>query len=79
MSPTLYIYSLFLEFPSHLGHHRVLSRVPCAIKQVLTSYLLAAAAVYIYQFQSPNSSHPVSPLVSIHLFSTSESLFLLCR
>ena len=35
--------------------------------------------VYICQSQSPNSSHSFSPLVSIHLFSTSVSLFLLCK
>ena len=26
-------------FPSHSGHHSVLSRVPCAIQYVLISYL----------------------------------------
>ena len=37
-------------------------------------------AVYIRQSQSPNSSHSsFSPLVSLCLFSTSLSLFLLCR
>ena len=36
--------------------------------------------VYVYQSQSPNSSHLPSPrLVSIRLFSTSVSLFLLCK
>ena len=41
--------------------------------------------VYICQSQSPNSSHhhhspmPLSPLVSIRLFSTSVSLFLPCK
>ena len=30
---------LFLGFPSHLGRHRTLSRVPCALQLVLTSYL----------------------------------------
>ena len=36
-----YIYSLsfFLRFFSLLGHRRVLSRAPCAIQQVLISYL----------------------------------------
>ena len=34
-----YIYPLFFRFPSHLGHHRSLSRVPCAKQQVLISYL----------------------------------------
>ena len=33
------------------------------------------------QFQSPNSSHPtlLPPLVSVNLFTTSVSLFLLCK
>ena len=35
----VYIYPLFFEFPSHLGHQRALSRVPCAIQSVLISYL----------------------------------------
>ena len=36
--------------------------------------------VYICQSQSPNSSHPsFPPLVSIYLFSTSVSLFPLCK
>ena len=34
-----YIYPLFFGFPSPLGHHRALSRVPCALQQVLISYL----------------------------------------
>ena len=28
----LYIHPLFFRFPSHLGHHSALSRVPCAIQ-----------------------------------------------
>ena len=28
----IYIYPFFLRFPSHLGHYRALSRVPCAIQ-----------------------------------------------
>ena len=35
----VYIYPPFFGFPSHLGHHRALSRVPCATQQVLISYL----------------------------------------
>ena len=37
----LYIYICPLPFglPSHFGHHRALSRVPCVIQYVLTSYL----------------------------------------
>ena len=34
------LYPLFFGFLSHLGHHRALSRVSCAIQQVLISYLL---------------------------------------
>ena len=34
------LYPLFFGFLSPLGHHRALSRVPCAIQQVLISYLL---------------------------------------
>ena len=30
---------LFFGFPSHLGHHSTLSRVPCAIQYVLISCL----------------------------------------
>ena len=30
---------LWFSFPSHLGHHRALSRVPCAVQQVLMIYL----------------------------------------
>ena len=30
---------LFFGFPSHLGHHRALRKVPCAIQQVLIGYL----------------------------------------
>ena len=39
-SPYVYTCPLFFEFPSHLGHRRALSRVPCTIYEVLTSYLL---------------------------------------
>ena len=35
----LYIYILFFRFPSHLGHHRAASGIPCATRQVLISYL----------------------------------------
>ena len=44
---TIYIYVcvcvcvcvLFFRLFYHIGHHRVLSRVPCAIQEVLISYL----------------------------------------
>ena len=36
--------ALFLGFPSHSGHHGVLSRAPCAIQRVLTSDLFHTIA-----------------------------------
>ena len=62
----IHIYPLFFRFFSHIGHYRVLSRVPCAIEQLLISYLL-----YIQQcvYDNPNlpiyPSPPLSPLVTI--------------
>ena len=35
----IHVTTLFLKFFAHIGHYRVLSRVPCAAQQVLTSYL----------------------------------------
>jgi len=32
------LYYLVFGFPSHLGHHRVLSGIPCAVQPVLISY-----------------------------------------
>ena len=31
----VYIYHLFFGFPSHLGHHRAMNRVPCTMQEVL--------------------------------------------
>ena len=76
--PYIYIYPLFFGFLFHLGHHRALSGVHCALQQVL-SYL-CDTQYYIYmsvplsQFITP----PFPALVTITLFSTSVSLFLLC-
>ena len=44
----MYTYPLFLEFPSHLGHHRALNRVPWAI-QVLISFhfIYSITSVYV--------------------------------
>ena len=35
----VYISALISGFPSHVGHHGALNRVPCAVQQVLISYL----------------------------------------
>ena len=85
----IYIYPLFFGFPSHLGPHIALSRVPCAIyiQKVLISYLFYIVSVllcivsivciyiYIYTPRGPNLSLPRSPL-GVHM---SVSLFLFCR
>ena len=74
-----YKYSLFFGSPSHLGHHRALRRVSCAIQYVLMSYLF-----YIqYQqciYVNPNLPiHLLFPLVAIPLFSMSIFLFLITQ
>ena len=50
-----YMYPLFLKFFSHIGHYRVLGRVPCVIQWVLISYLLIYSSVYM--------SIPISQLI----------------
>ena len=35
----IYTHTSTLRFFSHVGHYRVLHRVPCAIQQILFSYL----------------------------------------
>ena len=72
--PYVYMRSLFFGFPSHLGHHRAPSRVPCATQQVLISYLF-----YTQWCTYVNPNLPVHPtlspptLVSTHPFSISVS------
>ena len=48
----------FLDFLKHLGHHRALSRVPCAIQQVLNSYLFYT---YYQQCICVNPNLPIHP------------------
>ena len=63
-------------FPSHLGHHRALSRVSCAMQSVLISYYFIRSVNSVYmsipvaQFISP----ALSFLASTHLLSTSVSI-----
>ena len=75
----VYMYPFFLGFLSHLVHHRTLSRVLCAIQQVLISYLFHTQCciilIPISQFILPL----FSPL-GVHTLSvTFVSLFLLCK
>ena len=68
MSQThIYTYPLFCEFPAHLGHQRALSTVDCAIQYVPISYLFFYIVVYVWQSQSPNSSH-TPPILLISMF-----------
>ena len=77
----MYISPLF-EFLSHVAHHRILDRVPCAIQYVLIGVLFYTQyqyGIYVNSNLSISPTHPLSHLVSMHLFSTSVSLFLLCK
>ena len=71
----IHIYPLFLRVDiCNVGHYRAVSRVPCAIQQVLISQLF-----YIQQcvYVSPNLPiylYPPIPLVTISLFSTSVTI-----
>ena len=67
----IYIYPLFLGFPSHLGHHRTKSRVPCALQLVLTSYLL-----YLQQPTDSSLSLPTHP--TPHLLLILMFVFYIC-
>ena len=70
----VYIDPLFSGFPSHSGHHRALSRVRCALHQVLISRLFYTWCQW-YRSANPNlPGHPISPfsplvhmLFSLHL------------
>ena len=69
----MYVCPFFLQFPSHLGHHRALSRVSCAIQSMLISYLFyTQQCIYIYA--SPNlpihSNHPCSLSICMFVFYT---------
>ena len=63
----VYICPRLFRFFSHIGHYRLLSRVPCVIWQVLISYLFSMC-VYV------SLSHPVYPfslsypLVTVFVF-----------
>ena len=76
-----YIYTCIPSFWtfSHPRHHSALSSLCCAVRSHWLSGLCIVSVLYICQSQSLNFTHHLlSPLVSIHLFSTTESLFLLC-
>ena len=73
----IYIFSLL----SHTGQHRALSRISCTM-YVLTSYLFYSEyqhCICVNPSLPIPPATPLSPLVSIYLFSTSVSLFLLAN
>ena len=49
----VYMCPLFFGFPSHLGHHRALSRVPCALQYILISSLFYTQYWY-HMYVNPN-------------------------
>ena len=52
----IHIHPLFFGFPSHLGHHRALGTAPCAVQQVLISFLFSTQwCIYA------NPNHPIHP------------------
>ena len=58
----IYIYSLFFRFPSHLGRHRTMSRVPCAKQQVLIIYLFYTQQCMYVNPDLPSHPPPLSLL-----------------
>ena len=63
----MYAYIPLFGFPSHLGPHRALSRVSCAVQQVLRSYLF-----YTWSCICVNPNLPIHPTftspLGIHTF-----------
>ena len=74
-APYMYIYPLLFRFFSHIGLYRVLSRVSCAIQQVLISYLFyMQQCVYISTPFSQFIPPPPYPLVAVSLLFISVTL-----
>ena len=46
--PYIYMYPFFPKLPSHPGYHITLSRVPCAIQQVLVGYPFYFLKKYLF-------------------------------
>ena len=79
--PYVYTFPLFFGFLFHLGHHKELSRVACAYSR------FSLVIHFIYSIKSVYMSIPISQVIpsppfplGIHMFfSTSVSLFLVCK
>ena len=63
----IYMYHLFFRFPSHLSHHRTLTRVPCAAQQVLIVYFIRSSVCMSAIAASQFVPHSLPHLVSISL------------
>ena len=71
----IYIHPLFFEFPSHLGYHRQLSGVFCAVQYILTSYLFyTSQGLYVYPSLPIHNIPLPFPAWYLCLFSTSVPL-----
>ena len=77
-SHTYYIPSFGL--PSYSGLHSALSRVPCAIQNVLISYLFyIVPIVYLWQSKAPVPPTPPPTLpLGIHIFVVYVSCLYFC-
>ena len=76
----VYRYPLFKRFFSHIGHYKVLSRVPCSMQQAVISYLFCVQqGVYVSLSLPCQPSSRLYPLVTRSLFSTSVNLPLFCK
>ena len=51
----VYLYALLIEFPSHLGHHKVLNKVLWDIQQVHIRYALYIVHLDITRWSTPKS------------------------
>ena len=60
----IYIYRLLFEFPSHFGHHRALSWVPCDVDFYFVSIFLHSSV-----YNTPFTIHPTlwCPYVSVYV------------
>ena len=53
----IYIYTLFFRLFSHIGHYRVLSRLSCAIQEVVTYYIYIVVSSIPGLGRSPGGGH----------------------
>ena len=51
--PHICLYPFFLGFTSRLGHHRLLSRVRCALQQILVVVVIVQSLSHVQLFATP--------------------------